>query len=122
MKNKAELGSEAKGSWKGVHCRLRHFSTHPGATAKPGEKSLSPIQVGRTPWDPRNPRKGEESRLALIPRDKVMPLLLEQGKEAERRVGAGLTGSGAGLDNPRAGLVEGGQQCVRGSLGSEWKG
>lgn len=99
MKNKAELVSEARGSLKGVHCRLRHFSTHPGAIARPGEKSLSPIQLGRTPWDPSNPRKGEESRPALSPRDKVMSLQLEQGKEAERRVRAGLTRSGAGLDN-----------------------
>lgn len=108
MKNKAELVLEARGSSEGVHCRLRHFSTHPGAKAKSGEKSLSPIQVGRTPWDPSNPRKGKESRPALIPRDKVMPLQLEQGKEADRRVGAGLTPSGA--RQHRTGLVEGGQQ------------
>lgn len=64
-----------------------------------GEKSLPPILVERTPGDPSNPRKGIESRPALSPRDKVMPLQLEPGKEAERRVGSGLTRSGAGPDN-----------------------
>lgn len=67
-----------------------------------GEKSLSPIPVGRTPGDPSNPKKGVESRPAPSPRDKVMPLELEPGKEAERRVGSGLTLSGAGLDIARS--------------------
>lgn len=98
MKDKAEYVWEARGSSKGEHCRLRHLSTHPGATVRL-EKSLSSIQVGRTLRDLSNPRKGVESRPALSPRDKVMPLQLEPGKEAERRVGSGLIG-----------LVKGGQQ------------
>lgn len=66
------------------------------------KKSLSSIQVGRTLGDPSNPRKGVEFRLALSPRDKVMPLQLEPGKEAERRAGSGLPRSGAELDNAKS--------------------
>lgn len=66
------------------------------------EKSLSSIQVGRTLGDPSNLRKGVESRPALSLRDKVMPRQLEPGKEAERRVGSGLTRSGARLDNAKS--------------------
>lgn len=97
--------------WEAIgSSRSAHLSKHTRATVRLAKKSLSPKQVG-APGDPSNPRKGKESRPALSSRDKVMPLQLESGKGAERRIGSGLTRTGAGLASPeRVGQVEGGQR------------
>lgn len=90
--------------WEAIgSSRSAHLSKHTGATVRLAKKSLSSKQAGRTPGDPSNPREGKESRPALSSRDKVMPLQLESGKGAERRIGSVLTRTGAGLTSPESG-------------------